>query len=314
MLMNSLIIATVVVAAVLLAGAALVVLALLGARARQEKKLESRVMGRDRISEEFSGAPTSFIQALLGSGEWLEKIIDKDGETGRLLLQAGWRGAQRRNGFYVFRAAVMVAAVILVMLMWALGGGVVKAQFLPLYSFALLAVAFLAPLWTLRSLAAARRARISREVPLFIHLLVLLFEAGLSTRQGFATLVREGRGVLPELGQEFELVLRQLEAGGDISEVLRTLGQTLDIGDLDSVLGVLRQVDRYGGEVREPLMEALKVIEERRGLDLRERVNLTSGRMTVVMVLFFFPALLILVAGPAVLSILRAMSQVAGGK
>jgi tight adherence protein C len=41
--------------------------------------------------------------------------------------------------------------------------------------------------------------------------------------------------------------------------------------------------------------------------------DVTAGRMTVVMVLFFFPALLILVAGPAVLSILRAMAQVGGG-
>ncbi|MGH8562494.1 MAG: type II secretion system F family protein, partial [Nevskiales bacterium] len=77
------------------------------------------------------------------------------------------------------------------------------------------------------------------------------------------------------------------------------------------VLGVLRQVERYGGEVREPLLSALAVMEERRSLDLRERVNLLAGRMTVVMVLFFFPALMLCVAGPAFSSIFRALRQVA---
>ncbi len=46
-------------------------------------------------------------------------------------------------------------------------------------------------------------------------------------------------------------------------------------------------------------------------MDLRERVNLISGRMTVVMVLFFFPALIIFVAGPSWVSLIRALSGVA---
>jgi len=41
-------------------------------------------------------------------------------------------------------------------------------------------------------------------------------------------------------------------------------------------------------------------------------VNLTSGRMTVVMILFFFPALMIFVGGPAFVSIVRALRGVAG--
>lgn len=309
--MNSTMLATVAVTAVLLAGVALALLAMIGLRSRETRQLEQRARGQAPGADAFEADAGSFARMLRGVGSAIEKIIDKDGETARLLVQAGWRGAARRNGFYVFRAGMLLGGGLLVLLMWTVGMS--HSQFLPLYCFALLAMAFLLPMWVLRSMAAGRRARLAREVPLFIHLLVLLFEAGLSTRQAFATLVREGRGVLPEMGQEFELVLRQLEAGGDIADVLRGMSQQLDVSDLDNVLGVLRQVDRYGGEVREPLLETLKTIEERRGLDLRERVNLTAGRMTVVMVLFFFPALLILVAGPAVLSILRAMSQVGGG-
>lgn len=145
------------------------------------------------------------------------------------------------------------------------------------------------------------------EIPLFIHLLVLLFESGLSTRQALASLVRDGEGVLPELGKEFELVLRKLEAGGESDEALRVLSASMDLDDLTGAIDLLRQVDRYGGEVRDPLLELLKTLEERRTLDMREMVNKMSGQMTIVMVVFFFPALLIVVAGPAFLGIMKAL-------
>jgi tight adherence protein C len=304
--------ALVIGVAVLLAGVTLALLAHLAMRSRETRQLERRLSNEPVIGDEFFDSDGSvLVKKLARGGQRIEQITDEKGELPRLMLQAGWRGAKARVTFYAFRAGMLLAAGVLSLLLWSLGSGI-KPVMLPLYTFALFAFGFLIPLWVLRGTAAARRARMSREVPLFIHLLVLLFEAGLSTRQAFASLVREGGGVLPELGQEFEMVLRQLEAGGDIADVLKGVAATLDVPDLEGVLGVLRQVDKYGGEIREPLLEALAVLEERRGLDLREKVNLVSGRMTVVMVLFFFPALLIFVAGPAVVSILKAMADVAG--
>lgn len=305
--------ATIVVAAIVLAAVALALLALLAARTRQERQLERRVVGAQLIQDDFDTGDGEALKLLARGGQRLEKLADESGETARLLLQAGWRGTEARLFFYAFRAGLLVLAGLLILGLWFFGDTIQPGMRF-VYSFALFAFGYLIPMWVLRAAAGGRRARMAREVPLFIHLLVLLFEAGLSTRQAFASLVREGRGVLPELGEEFEGVLRQLEAGGDIADVLKGLGTALDVPDLEGVLGVLRQVDKYGGEIREPLLEALSVLEERRGLDLREKVNLVSGRMTVVMVLFFFPALLIFVAGPAVVSILAAMADVAGTK
>lgn len=305
--------ATVIVAAIVLAAVTLALLGLLASRTRQERQLERRVVGAQVIQDDFDTGDGEALKLLARGGQRLEKMADESGETAKLLLQAGWRGAQARLLFYAFRAGLLALAGLFIVGLWLFGDSV-KFGMKFLYSFALFAFGYLIPMWVLRGAAGGRRARMAREVPLFIHLLVLLFEAGLSTRQAFASLVREGRGVLPELGEEFEGVLRQLEAGGDIADVLKGLGTALDVPDLEGVLGVLRQVDKYGGEIREPLLEALGVLEERRGLDLREKVNLVSGRMTVVMVLFFFPALLIFVAGPAVVSILRAMADVAGTK
>ena len=237
-------------------------------------------------------------------------MIDTEGESGKLVARAGWRSTKARFSWYAFQAALPIALFGAVLLFWTFSD-MPQRTLLSLLMFVVAAIlSFLAPRWILRGVAQSRQRRISREVPLFIHLLVLLFESGLSTRQALASIVRDGGGVLAELGREFELIVRQVEAGADTSEALKDIGELLEVEDLNTVLGVLRQVDKYGGELREPLLETLDVLEERRGYELRERVNLLSGRMTVVMVLFFFPALMIFVAGPAFLSIIEALAHV----
>lgn len=301
------------ITAIIILGAAFAI-TLLVMNAREKGQLQRRISPEAQEREEFSaGGDKAVLQRLARRGKAIEGWVDSENESARLMLQAGWRSSEARLLWYIFQGALPIAIVVGVIAFWLFGPAQLKTflnMLLLIMAGAILS--FLVPRWILRSVAEGRRQRIKSEVPLFIHLLVLLFEAGLSNRQAFASLVREGRGVLPELGREFEVVLRQLEAGADTGVVLKSLGDAMDVGDLTTVLGVLRQIDRYGGEVREPLLETLKILEERRTMDMRERVNILSGRMTVVMVAFFFPALLIFVAGPAFLSIIRALAQVNG--
>lgn len=303
--------AALIAGAILLGGAAILSLVFLYAQARESTRLQHRLNPGGAPIGEFNDAGGQFMQTVATQGKQLEAMIDTSKESARLLMQAGWRLPHQRAIYYASQVFSPLLLVGIVGVLAYFGAAKVSKPIL----FVLMAVmagmfGLLLPRMVLRSKAAARVRKIKTEVPLFIHLLVLLFEAGLSTRQAFASLVREGRGVLPELGREFELMLRQMEAGGETGELLSNLAASVDLEDLTNVLALLKQVDRYGGEVRDPLLETLKVIEERRSLDMRELVNLLSGRMTVVMVLFFFPALLIFVAGPAFISIIAALRDI----
>ncbi len=303
------------VAAVLAVFAAIAVVFYAVVRIRSERRLERRIQGDDTDNEDSFNDPHSSVvlRAAARQGRGIEKFVDKSGgETRQLLAQAGWRHGDARMLFYALQGLAPVVLVLLVLLAYAAG---VKLVHSPLHLIVGLAFAviigLLLPRYVLRNAASKRRERIRTEVPLLVNLLVMLYEAGLATRQAMASLVRDGGRVLPELGGDFETLVRQLEAGGDSNEVLQNYASSMDVNDLSGILGILRQIDRYGGEVRAPLLESLEVIEQRRGLDLRERVNLLSGRMTVVMVLFFFPALLIFIAAPAFIGIIHALSNVA---
>lgn len=280
-------------------------------QSRSVEQIQNRLAPGQVESDEFAVLQDRpLLLNLARGGKRLEGWVDPENESQRLLVQAGWRSAEAHLMWYAFQFSIPLAGGVGILLFWLAGGGDDQWLMIPMLIFILVAVSVLAPRWILRSIAANRRAAIKREVPLFIHLLILLFEAGLSTRQALASLVREGGDVLPDLGREIAILLRSLEAGADTGEVLKNLADVMQVEDLSSVLAVLRQVERYGGEIRQPLLETLGVLEERRSLDLREQVNLMSGRMTVVMVLFFFPALLIFVAGPAFMSIIKALGNV----
>ncbi|MDR3415963.1 MAG: type II secretion system F family protein [Nevskia sp.] len=278
---------------------------------RNEERVRQRLgQTRDAVKRGLTPArERPIFQSLARRGRALDQFVDSKGETAKLLIQAGWRDDQMRLLFYTLQALVPVVLVGLTLLGWAVGTGkLFRPPMIYLVLIMAVILSLLLPRMILRSVAASRRERIREEVPLFVHMLVMLYDAGLSTRQAFANMVREGGEVLPELGREIQLVLRQIEAGGDTSELLQNLAKAMEVEDLTSIVGVMRQVDRYGGEIREPLHDALKVVEERQALDLRERVNLVSGRMTVVMVLFFFPALMLFIAGPAFMGIVKAIS------
>ncbi|WP_028080296.1 type II secretion system F family protein [Solimonas soli] len=305
--------AGIVAAAIVVFILAIATLVWLLLRTREEGVLRRRIdpQGGKPAHDFAASGTTPIVASMVRGGKALERMVDTQGESNLLMLQAGWRSAQARLFWYVFQGALPVVLFGLVLAFWTFSQSP-RRMLLGLLLVVVAAIlSFLAPRWVLRAAAERRRKAIQHEVPLFIHLLVLLFESGLSTRQALSSIVRESGGVLPELGLEFDIALRQIEAGADIGETLKNVGDLLAVEDLTTVLGVLRQVERYGGELREPLLETLSVIEERRGYEIRERVNLLSGRMTVVMVLFFFPALLIFIAGPAFMGIIKALSNVA---
>lgn len=296
-----------VTAAVVLLVVAVVLLGLLFSRQAQTESLQQRFRSYQAGSERESGRAAVWGR-IARRGQQIDAMFDEKGETERLLHQAGLRTPTERLPYFVVQVVLPLVAIGLAVVQFLLGSlgdeGGGKAM---LYGISIVAVGLLAPRWWLRSKAKSRQAALRSEVPMLIHLLALLFDAGLSLRQALATITHDGDLVLPHTSKELGVVLRQLETGADVSDVIRNTSRVLEVTELSSVLSVLQQVDRYGGELRAPLMDALELVEKRRELTLREKVSALAGKMTVVMVLFFFPALLIFVAGPAFLAIMAAL-------
>ena len=285
----------------------LVAMLIAGARnARLQRRYEG---GRGATPGTGVVGHPDWVERFAASGERLNRSISDPGETRILLAQAGWRDARARAGFYALQFGLPLFCGLIALLLFGSLGALWGSLRGVLLVAVVIILALLAPRYILRSKAKKRRERLAREVPLFINVLVLLFEAGLNLRQALNSLVRDGGPTMPTLTDELAPLMRQIEAGADADELLRETGRLLAIEELDTVFGILRQVERYGGEIREPLVETLDTLQAKRSMELRVQVNVMSGKMTVVLVTCFFPPLLVFIAGPAFMSIAATLGN-----
>jgi tight adherence protein C len=175
--------------------------------------------------------------------------------------------------------------------------------------FAGFVLGYLTPPRVVGVLAARRQKRIREEMVPMLHMLRMLFDAGLSLEQTLRILHQEGGELIPEIAAELRIAVTRIAAGEDRADALQQMAEPLGVLELNDAVAVLKQATRYGGSLRESLARFAELIEERRMSGLREYVSKLSAKMTIVMILFMFPALLIFIAGPGMVTVMRALSE-----
>jgi len=249
------------------------------------------------------------------ASNWLQQKLERfsEGEFAemqQLLVQAGWGKPEHR--FYYLATAWLLPLVI------AMFAGIVSFFKGKPVSDALLHVIFAFAFWfvsmryLLRWRAKARQSAIRREVVTWLHLMRMLFDAGLSLEHALRVLVQQAGELMPNLAQELDVSLKRIEAGQDRSDALMDMAVPLAVPELTDTIVMLKQATRYGGNLREPLIEYTKLVEQRQVSELREQVGKLSAKMTVVMVIFLFPALMIFVAGPGFIGLGNALKGMGG--
>ncbi|MGH8550454.1 MAG: type II secretion system F family protein [Methylococcales bacterium] len=229
-------------------------------------------------------------------------------ETTRLIRQAGWNFGIQRSLFYLFAwlspLAAAAGALFYIIPAEIVGARAVAGVFIGFTA------GFLLPRYILRYCAGARQKALSKEVPTAIHLLRMLFDAGLSIEHALWVLHSESKALLPELSPELAVVLNRINAGHDRVDALSDMANPLDVPELSDTVAILKQVTRHGGNVRDSLLQFARLMDERQQSALREYVSKLSAKMTVVMVVFLFPALMIFLAGPGFIALAKALLNV----
>jgi tight adherence protein C len=253
--------------------------------------LQRRVSGMARVTRRFR--------------RLLESLPGSDMQEIELLIrQAALMDDARRSRVYT---SLWLAPLLLAALAMVIG----SAKGWPLFhsAFAGLTVGYIAPRSILRNLAERRRLAIRDEMPVALNLMRLLFDAGLSLEHTLKAISEQGRQVTPNLADEFAWVLQRIQHGQERGDALEELARRLDVDELTETVSMLKQAARYGGNLRESLMRYVKMMEERRMTSLRDKVGKMSAKLSIVMMLFMFPALLLFLAGPGFLALINAFKR-----
>lgn len=145
-------------------------------------------------------------------------------------------------------------------------------------------------------------------MPLLVDMLRLLQGVGLSLDQSIQVITHDFRTMLPVLSWELGVAQRQFAAGRTREQSLQRLTNSFDNEDLRAVVRLLIQVDKHGGAVQEPLKQFGDRLREGRRALLRERIGRLTVKMTGVMIVTLLPALLIVTAGPGIMTVLSALA------
>lgn len=172
-----------------------------------------------------------------------------------------------------------------------------------------LGLGYILPRRLLRWAAHRRQLAVKEEMPIVLNLMRLLFDAGLSIEHTLKAISEQAKRITPELASEFAWVLTRIQQGQDRGEALEEMAKRIDVPELTETVAMIKQAARYGGSLRESLLRYLKLMEDRRMTDLRDKVGKLSGQMSIVMVLFLFPALMTFLAGPAVIALVKAFAS-----
>lgn len=280
-----------------------------GARAAQEADESRQNLGlRDasavpsrlaRLLDRLSMVGTRLLDTRIG--RYL--VADED----RLLLeQCGFVDTRTRGLFLSARLACSIIMPLLFIVL--IGPQVTGGQWRAGAGIALV-TGFMVPKLYLRRRAAQRRQAVVDELPLLVDMLRLLQGVGLSLDQSIQVVTNDFKGMMPVLSLEMEIAQRQFAAGRTREQSLQRLSSGFENEDLRAIVRLLIQVDKHGGAVQEPLKQFGDRLREARRAMLRERIGKLTVKMTGVMILTLLPALLIVTAGPGMISVLRALSQ-----
>jgi tight adherence protein C len=225
-------------------------------------------------------------------------------EDAMLLDQAGWGHSAGQAVFVAARLLFALLLPLLALLLFEASG--LRLLMLLLAS---LAAGLLLPKFVLRSWAGRLRKCVHDELPLFIDLLRLLQGVGFSIDQSLQMLGDKMRPALPVIGRELQIANQAYGRGRSREQSLDRLGETFANDDLRSLVQMIVQVHAHGGAVQEPLKQFGIRLREKRRMTLKEQVGKLSVKMTVVMMLTLLPALLLVLAGPAIIALSKAVSQ-----
>jgi len=244
---------------------------------------------------------------VLGNSRFGQRSVSIDSETQTLLSRLGWRRANDRAVYAAFQVGTPL-------LMLGLGltvkevffSGAANGWLLPLLATGF---GYLLPKRLLAYAAARRQQTIATEISTFIPLLRILFESGMAVEQALRVLSGEGQKLLPQLTRELKLILNRVDSGLELSQELHKAALLLAVDEFSDTCLILQQLIHQGGGAMKSLLALKQLLDDRRLTRLQEYISKMSAKMSVVMMLFLFPALLIVLAGPGLTAMTRAFAS-----
>ncbi len=275
------------------------------------------------------------IGALKGSNEkseesaWVRKIVALTGPIAKLSLPkegwedsqlrirfmtAGYRGASAPALYFLAKTILTLALPGLFFIYTTISAAPIKPNTFLFLMVGLATLGYFLPNVFLARRIAYRKREIFESFPDAMDLIIVCVEAGLGLDAALARVGEEMHMRSPILGEELHLINLELRAGSSRERALRNLALRTGVEDIDTLVAMLVQSDRFGTSVAESLRVHADNLRTKRRLRAEEAAAKIALKLLFPLIFFIFPSMLLVLLGPAFISIHRILLPTLGGQ
>ena len=249
---------------------------------------------------------------------WLSHIVKLTGPIARLSLpKEGWEQSQLRIRFmnaglrspsapilfFTAKTLLTFALPILLVLYTAVDAKIVSSNNFLMLLILLAAIGYFLPNAVLAHRITNRKREIFESFPDALDLIIVCVEAGLGLDAALARVGEDIHVRSPILGDELHLINLELRAGSSRERALRNLALRTGVEDIDTLVAVLVQSDRFGTSVADSLRVHADSLRTKRRLLAEEAAAKIAVKLLFPLIFFIFPSMLLVLLGPAFISI-----------
>ena len=224
------------------------------------------------------------------------------------LMQAGYRSHHAPSVYRATQLLLMLGLPGALLLSWMTTARPLAEAFIP--AIGAFAAGFILPRFILDRLVASRQLRITWGLADALDLMVITMEAGLGLNAAMLRVCDELKEVHPDISKEFELANLEIRVGRERSEALRNLAERTGVEDLNSLIAMLIQADRFGTSIT----RAVRVYSDSLRTKRRQRAEQAAQKAAFKLLLplgaLLFPTIFIIILGPALLNIVDMLSGI----
>jgi tight adherence protein C len=222
------------------------------------------------------------------------------------LARAGRYGGHAPTAYLGAQAVLMAGLPAAALVLYV--AGLMRSQTaLTVGAMAAAAGMVLPGLW-LDRLTRQRQARFRRGLPDALDMIVLCLEGGVSLSAALPRVTDELELAHPELAAEFNIVLREMQLGLTAGEALKKAADRSGLEDLTNLATVLLQSERYGAGVAKALRLHADACRQERQQRAEETAQKATVKILFPTLLCIFPAIFIVILGPAAYQIAHMLS------
>jgi tight adherence protein C len=265
---------------------------------------------------------------LEGKAEWHAKVVKAVGPVAKLsapkegwensslrvrFMQAGLREKSWPALFFAGKTVLALGLPGLFLMFTGLTAVQLSTNLNLLMLLLLAAIGYYLPNGILARLVDSRKTEIQDALPDALDLMTVCVEAGLGLDAAMNRAASEIGMRSEALEEELNLVALELRMGVKRELALRNLALRTGVDDVGSFVAMIVQADRFGTNVAEALRIQGETMRTHRRLRAEERAAKIPLKLLFPLIFFIFPSLMLVLMGPAMISIYRVLLPTMGG-